>query len=327
MPFSNLHRSAQECAYKVQTTIREDQTIDQALSYLRKKHIEDKILYFYALDEEEKLVGVVSARDLLLNESATLISDIMDTNVISLPSTHTLQEAMAILEMQRLLAIPVLDKDGKFLGVIDVSHYLEKSIDVANTKQRFQIFQMLGFVIDEGKKTSTLKSYSRRMPWIFCNMFGGIACAIISRIYEDVLSHVLILAMFIPLVLSLSESISMQSMTQNLNRPNPKSLIKGSLLRSVFIQWKLFALLGITCGVVVGALSLLWGDGVGPAITIMISIMISVLLTALIGAAVPIFLHARRLDPKVASGPIVLMCADVFTTIVYLSIASMLLLP
>lgn len=326
MSMKNLHRKVKHYVSELHTIVHSDQTIAQALEELRSREIHDKILYFYVVDDENHLVGVISARDLLLRPQHMSITEVMDKNVITLNEEQNLAEAMALLETQHLLALPVLDKDKKLLGVIDVGHYLEESVDVANTKQRLQIFQMLGFFLDEGKKPSVWKSYRTRMPWIFCNMFGGLACAVISRIYEPVLSNVIILAMFIPLVLSLSESISMQSMTQSLSLlPNSKFLNEHPI-KIGFRQWKLFCLLAITCGLVVGGASILWGDGVGPAVTICFAIMISVVLTAFIGAFVPVLLHTRRLDPKFASGPIVLMSADIFTTLIYLSLATWLLL-
>ena len=326
MAFSNLHRKAKECVANVQTILYEDDTIDKALQNIRGKDIHDQVLYFYVLNHEGKLVGVVSTRELLLRDKEKTIKEMMSKNIIYLHEDQTLDEAMVIMESQQLLALPVLDHEGKFLGVIDVSHYLEESVDVANTKKRMQIFQMMGFVLDEGKQVSTWHSYRSRMPWIFCNMFGGLACAVISRLYELVLSKVLLLAMFIPLVLSLSESISMQAMAQSLHLPHSSKYGKEHPLKKIFRQWKIFSLLAVSCGVIVGGISLFWGDGIEPAFVIMAGIMISIFITALIGAAVPILLHTKRLDPKVASGPVVLMMADVITTTIYLTIATWLLL-
>ncbi|MCB1084922.1 MAG: magnesium transporter, partial [Chlamydiia bacterium] len=166
------------------------------------------------------------------------------------------------------------------------------------------------------------KGYRSRMPWIFCNMFGGFACAVISRIFEIVLAKVLLLAMFIPLVLTLSESISMQSMTQSM-----QLIMKGSrrwsyIFSSLVREWQVVALLAVSSGLIVGSVSLLWGEGFGPGLIITFGIMISVYLTATIGSAIPLILHARKWDPRVAAGPVVLMFADVLTTLIYLSLGT-----
>jgi len=255
-----------------------------------------------------------------LKKSDTIISHITEPHVITLNEEQTVQEAMELMETQRLLALPVVDSHNKLVGSIDVSVYIEESVDVAHARKRLQIFQMLGVIIEEGRPYSTLHTYKTRMPWIFCTIIGGLSCAAISRIFEHVLQQVIILAMFIPLVLSLSESISMQAMSQGIAQSNMKISIK-----SIFIQCKLYALLALTSSLVVGVVSIFWGDGFKPAIIISSGIFISIIISATLGAAIPYALHKRKLDPKVAAGPVVLMFADVLTTTIYFLIASTVL--
>lgn len=311
----------------VRTTIHLNQTIEQALKFLREKHIEEEIVYIYVVDDERKLIGVVPTRRLLLSDPETPISSVMDTSLVTLNDRQTLQEAMEFLESHRLLAIPVTDDKNHFLGVISVDHYLEEKVDIANAHRRYDIFQMIGMVVEEGKRASVWNGYKSRMPWIFCNMFGGFACAVISRIFELVLAKVLLLAMFIPLLLTLSESISMQSMTQSmqlLKRQNHHYV--KYVFQSLMREWQTVGLLAISSGVIVGLISLFWGNGFPPALTIGFGIMISVFISASIGSAIPLILHARKWDPRVAAGPVVLMFADVLTTLLYLSLATCWLL-
>jgi len=164
------------------------------------------------------------------------------------------------------------------------------------------------------------------MPWIFCNMIGGFACAIISRIFELVLLDVIILAMFIPLVLTLSESISMQSLTYSLQLLNRPKISRNRILSRIAKEWKMVLFLALTCGIIVGGVSLFWGGGFPPAFSIAIGIILSVTITGTLGAAIPLILHSRQLDPKVAAGPVVLMFADVITTTIYLGLSTLLLL-
>ena len=320
MPYQHLDRKVKTCMTQVKTLVYEHQTIEEALKNLREKHITEKVLYFYVVDENHYLKGLVATRDLLLKDSATVISTITQPNVIVLHQDQTIKEAMELMEIQRLLALPVVDSQNKLLGAVDVGVYLEEAVDVANTKKRVQIFQMLGIILEEGRTFSVLKSYKSRMPWIFCNMVGGTACAFISHVYENVMQKALILAMFIPLVLSLSESISMQSMTQSLNQVQSRLSIWQLLKQS-----KLYLLLAFTCSVIIGLIAILWNDGISPAIIIASGILISIVISASIGAMMPFILHRAKLDPKVAAGPVVLMIVDVITTLVYFSIAKVVL--
>ncbi len=310
----------------VRTTIHVDQTIEEALNFLRGKHIEDEIIYIYVVDDERKLIGVVPTRKLLLCEGDTPISSVMESSLITLNYDQTLQEAIEFLESHRLLALPVIDENKHLLGVIDVGHYLEEKVDVANSRRRFDIFQMIGMVVEEGKHASVWKGYWSRMPWIFCNILGGFTCAVISYIFEMVLAKVLVLAMFIPLLLTLSESVSMQSMTQSMQILKKQSHFFKYIIQSLIREWQTVAMIAISSGIIVGSISLFWKSGVISAFTIAFGIIFSVILSASIGALIPLILHSLKWDPRVAAGPVVLMFADVLTTAIYLSLGTWWLL-
>ncbi|MDN3508979.1 MAG: CBS domain-containing protein [Candidatus Neptunochlamydia sp.] len=322
----DLTRPLRDFIAPVRTTIHVEHTVEEALRYLRNKHITDEIIYIYVVDEERKLIGIVPTRRLILADPETLITEIMSSRLVSLKGDQTLRDAMEFLESHHLLALPVVDDKNHLLGVIDVGLYLEEKVNVATARCRADIFQMIGMYIEEGKRPSPWKGYRSRMPWIFCNMFGGFACAVISRVFEIVLAKVLLLAMFIPLVLTLSESISMQSMAQSMQLLKKNHRTWKYTLESLFREWYVVVLLAITSGIIVGSVSLLWGDGILPGFVIMFGIMISVYITATIGSVVPLIVHARKWDPRVAAGPVVLMFADVLTTLFYLSLGTWWLL-
>ncbi len=327
MPQNDLNRRVGEFISPIQTTILIDATVEQAMETIRKYKVREKIFYVYVIDNQGKLKGVVSTRSLLLSEPHQSIAEIVEENIIVISATHTLKEALENLTNNRLLALPVVDEEHRLLGVIDIQLYLEEAVDVMKEgKSSTDLFQVLGLTIEEGKARSTWQTYRSRMPWIFCNMIGGIACAIISRVFELVLLEVILLAMFIPLVLTLSESISMQSMTYSLQLLHRHKLSGKRILYRILSEGKMVALLALTCGLIVGTLSLFWGNGLPPAFAIGSGILLSVTITGTVGAAIPLILHKWKLDPKVAAGPVVLMFADVITTSIYLGLSTWWLL-
>lgn len=326
MNAQDLNRKVKDFVSPVKTVVTKDLTIDEALSFIRQKNIHEKIIYFYVVDSENVLLGVVSTRKLLLNSPEKKIEEIMDKSVVCLSSDQTLHEALEFLDNHHLLALPVVDDAHHFLGVIDVDLYLEDAVEVDNARLRRDIFQLIGMTVEEGKGFSLAKNYMNRMPWITCNLFGGIACAIISNFYELVLSQVILLAMFIPLLLTLSESISMQSVTSSMQLLRHKNITKIQCLRALYRDVKTVLFLSLTCGILVGAVSLLWGEGGAPAFVIGFGIFVSVIVSSFIGAAIPLLLHFLRWDPKVAAGPVVLMFADILTTAFYLTLATFVLL-
>ncbi|MBS0604246.1 MAG: magnesium transporter [Verrucomicrobia bacterium] len=326
MTRNDLSRSVKDFAVSVHTTLHMEQTIEDALTSLRRRKIDEKIIYFYVIDDEGRLQGIVPTRQLLLKERHCTIKEIMLHSVVRLKEDQTLEEAMELLSTHHLLALPVVDKEQRFLGVIDVQMYLEESFDIADARHSNDVFQILGLTLEMGKRKSPWKSYRIRMPWILCNMAGGIACAAISFLYQAVLAKVLLLAMFIPLILTLSESIAMQSMTQSLHLVRQPNISSRRVLHRILLEGKMVVLLALTCGIAIGLISLLWGGGFMPSLTIASSLFVSITLSASAGASVPLLLYSRSLDPKVASGPVVLMFSDVITTTIYLSLATWLLL-
>jgi magnesium transporter len=326
MANNDLSRPVKDFISAVHTTVHQDQTIDEALISLRRRKIDEKFIYFYVIDNENHLKGIVSTRQLLLSERHSTIKQIMTASVVCLKEDQTLQEAMELLSAHRLLAIPVVDSLQRLIGIIDIQVYLDESVEVADARHTSDVFQILGLSLEMGKRKSPWKSYSTRMPWILCNMAGGIACATISFVYKAVLAKVILLAMFIPLILTLSESISMQSMTQSLHLVRQPNITRRQIFYRILLEGKMVILLALTCAISVGFISLLWGGGFGPSMTIASSLFISITLSASAGASVPWILYSRSLDPKVASGPVVLMFTDVLTTTIYLSLATGLLL-
>lgn len=296
-------------------------TVGEAIEHIRANHpAELNIFYFYVVDAKGHLLGTISSRELLVSPLDQPISHLVDTKVASLHSEQTMAEGWRLMQKFHILALPVIEC-GKFIGVLTVQDYFRDGIQVASSKKRHDIFQTFGFFVDEGKRKSTWVQYKTRAPWIFCNMVGGIACAIISNFYEDVLLRVIVLAMFIPLVLSLSESISMQAMTQTLYQMSRVQKFWKQAFSYLLHESKLFILIGLTCGIIIGLISHLWDNNWAPGIIIGVSITVTFFISALIGALIPPIVHSIKLDPKIASGPVVLMLVDTITTLFYLSFA------
>lgn len=308
------------CCRKIDVCIGVHQNVGEAIQAIRQQHSKDPtISYFYVVDERKKLLGTVHPKDLLINELDTPISKVINTKIRMISESQKKGEALLLMQKYHLLALPVV-RGGIFLGVVDIRDFFEETLEVSSAKRKLYSVMTMGFALEE-KQLPTWKKYFTRAPWMLCNITGGIICAIIADIYEIVLLKAIVLAMFTPLVLSLSESIAMQSMTQCLYEMSKNSSFwKGA---SVYIahESKLFASIAISCGIFIGLISLFWGDGIGPAVVIGASIMISVITSAILGIFIPLVLQGIRLDPRVASGPIALMVVDTITTTIYLSLA------
>lgn len=297
-------------------------TVEQSLSKIKEKKQTSKIVYFYAINEEGKLKGIIPARKLLFAKTEHKISDVMDSSILKLRVDQTLNDALEYFSRYNLLAFPVVDKEDRLLGVIDVETYVKDSFFALDAQHRSDIFQMIGMSLEESKKVSIWENYKMRMPWILCSIFDGVLCALVSHFNEEVFSKFLVLAMFVPLVLALSEAISMQSMTQSLQFIRNAKFKFGMAFKKAVREWKLAVLIGVSSSFIVGTVSLFWRDGLVPSLAIATGIVVSVIIAALFGFFLPLILHKIKLDPKVASGPVVLMFADVFTIFFYFWVAT-----
>ena len=308
----------------VETVVRVDQTIADALQLLRTRRIEQKVVYFYAVDADNRLQGVVSTRALLLSGPASKVGDVMSTVVVSLPETTTLGDAMELFAMHQLLALPVVDGENRLIGTVDVGVYVEEVFEMAEWNRRADLFQLIGLSLARTK--SPWAAFRMRMPWLLCNIAGGIACAIIAAVFSNVLHNVLLLAMFIPLVLTLSESISMQSAMLSLQHLHTETTAWKRVLRRAAVEWQTAVGLGAASGILVALAAIFWPNGLHAAGVIGLSILASMVTAATVGTVVPVLLHKLRLDPKVAAGPVALSIADVTTTTLYLGLSTWWLL-
>ena len=299
---------------------------EEAMKDLRTRKIKQEIIYFYAVDKEGVLKGVISTRQLLLAMPEDKIKDIMLEKVVKIKGSSSLRDVMEAFEKHPLLAIPVVDSENKLIGAIDVQKVTHEPINFLDQRSRMDAFQMIGITLEEKKKIPIFLSYRHRIPWLLCNVFSGLVCALISRVFEVVLTKVILLAFFIPLVLTLSESTSMQAMAQSIQFLRRPRFYWKSVRNRALHEWQLVFLIAISLGVLVGILSLLWGDSLLPSLAIAVGIIVGITVSSFFAISVPIFLNRMKLDPKVASGPVVLMLCDIIATAAYLSLAAWWLL-
>lgn len=314
------------CVSRARTTVLTTQTVSEAIARLQHKKTGSSILYIYVVDEEYYLKGVVSTRALLVSDPNKSIESIMKSSIITMREDETLGHAMDAMQKNKLLAVPVVNPEGYFLGLIDLEHYVEQKLDIEQVNRRLNVFQLIGYHLKPKQELGVFKNYFKRMPWIVCNMLGGLICAFISRTYSDVLTQLIILAFFIPLVLTLSESTSMQSLAETLHWIEDKSYKTSILIYRLLKELRTVFLIAVTCGMLMGGSSLFFEHSYLASIILSLSIVSSILCSTLIGAVMPIIFHKMKKDTKAAAGPITLMFADVVSTAIYLTIGWLILI-
>jgi magnesium transporter len=302
------------------------QTVGEALAAVRQRPPEGRVIYFYVTDKDGRLQGVVPTRRLLLNPLNKPISEIMVREIIAVPATATVLDACEFFIQHRLLAFPVVDDERRIVGLVDVDLYTEELRDLERTERVNELFQLIGVHVTEAQQALPWQAFRHRFPWLLCNLAGGIIAAFLAHIYRTELAwQDAVLALFIPVVLALSESVSIQSVSLTLDTLHGRPPSWAMLVRKIVRETRTGAFLGIACGFLVASLSLVWLREPKVALCLLVGIAGGVLCAAVIGMFLPNLLRLFRRNPQVASGPVALAFADLITLLLYFRMAQWLL--
>lgn len=310
-----------------------DMTVGEALEQIRREGVGERVIYFFAVDSERRLAGVLPTRRLLTAPLETRLRDIMVTRVIAIPATATVLDACEFFVLYKFLAFPVVDAQRHVVGVIDANLFTEEILEAGEHEDRHrpaapvrdEFFEALGFHLEQIRGASPWRIFRYRFPWLLATVGGGTICALVAGAFEATLARSLIIAFFLTLVLGLNESVAMQSMSLTIQA-----------LRSMPVTWQWFVaafrreittalLLGLACGILVAAVVWVWRGDPQGAYVIGGSIALSLLMACLLGLGIPSLLHRFKLDPKIAAGPITLALADLSALVIYFSSAWLLL--
>ncbi len=308
------------------------ETVGGALAALRQSpRPAGRIVYFYVVDEQDRLKGVIPAKSLLLSPPEARLDDIMLRQVIAIPAAATVLDACEFFVLHRFLAFPVVDADRRLLGAIDVELYTDELHDLGGGEPPGdELFQLIGVHLARARQRNPIAALRTRFPWLLCNITGGIAAAVLcgffhDHSFRDRLPEFAALALFIPVVLALAESVGIQSLSlaeQVLRGESPSWPL---IVRKLRIELTVGVLLGGAAGLLVGLAALAWLGQLRLALSVLEGIVAGVTVAALLGTIVPNVLHRFKLDPRVASGPIALALTDVITLVCYFSAAKWML--
>ena len=305
--------------------IRDRLTIGEALAVIRREGVAERIVYFYVLNDDGQVVGIIPTRRLLTSQPDVPVSEIMIRDIVTISHQATVFEACKMFVKHKFFALPIVDDDRRIRGIIDIGFFTQETVNVAERQQIEDIFQLIGFGIEQLRDRSIFGVFRYRFPWLIATMASGTICALLASAYEATLAQALILAFFLTLILGLGESVSIQSMTVTL-----QNLHFGSPTWATYLKWLrreagTTLLLGVACGVVVGTVAYLWRGEPLPGLTIGVSIVLSIFTAGLLGLSIPTLLDVIKEDSKIAAGPITLALTDIATLLFYFSAAALIL--
>jgi magnesium transporter len=307
------------------TLLRRDMTIREALDAVRSRGVGEQIVYFYVVDEVNKLVGVLPTRRLLVSDLDKKLAEVMIGRVVSIPQDATVLDACEFFAMYKYLAFPVVDGEGHIVGVVDVNLFTEEVFDIAEREKTESLFESLGFRVSSVKDASPLKAWRFRFPWLLATIATGTMCAVLASLFAATFANAIVLAFFLTMVLGLGESVSMQSMTLTIHALRTMRPTFGWYMKTLRREAATALLLGAACGIVVGLIVMVWRGEGRAGLAIGTSISVSLVTACIIGLSIPALLHRLKLDPKIAAGPLTLALTDLITLLLYLSVATIIL--
>ncbi|WP_310366901.1 magnesium transporter [Neobacillus drentensis] len=281
----------------------------------------ESINYLYVIDEERKLVGVVSYRDLLLAEPEEHIRTIMYERIISVTVTTDQEVVAQIVGRYDFLAIPVVDENNILVGIVTVDDIIDIVIKEAN--EDIEKLSASGKSIDF--ETKTLVAAARRLPWLILLLFIGVISGRIISSFEDTLKQVVALAFFMPMIAGMTGNTGTQSLAVVVRGLISYDIDKGVITRLITRELGVGVTIGLTCSVLIAVIAYIWQGSLILGAVVGCSLFFTLIIGTLAGTIIPLILFRMKIDPAVASGPLITTLNDIFSLLTYFGIATMFL--
>jgi magnesium transporter len=274
----------------------------------------------YVVDDDEKLKGRLSLKDLLTTSTTNPIKNVYIPHVDSVNVNEKPEEVAKIMSKYDLEAIPVVDEIGRLVGRITI----DDIIDVIKEEAE-KDYQLAAGISQDVEADDSIWILTRaRLPWLFLGLLGGLGAAAIMGNFEEMISKHAVLFFFTPLIAAMAGNVGVQSsaiIVQGLANDD----LKGSMGNRLIKEMLLALLNGVILAFVLLFFTWIWKGSFMTALAISISLITVIVVAGIIGTFTPLFLHKRGIDPAIATGPFITTSNDIFGILIYFTIAKVLL--
>ena len=302
--------------------LREEMTVGQAMAHIKKTGIHKETIYTCYITERRKLVGIVSAKDLMTTDDNVPIKDLMETEIISV-YTHADQEQVAqLFTKYDLLALPVIDQDGRMVGIVTFDDAMDVMVDEATE----DITKMAAINPSEKTyfETSVLQHAKNRIPWLLILMFTSIITGTIITRYENAFAAIPLLVSFIPMLMDTGGNCGSQSATLIIRGIALDEIRFTDLFKVMFKEFRISLIVGAFLAVANGVRIFIQYHNPGLAVVIACSLMGTVIMAKLVGCILPLLAKKVNLDPAIMASPLITTLVDTFSILIYFNIATIL---
>ncbi len=300
-------------------SLKKEMTILEALNFIKEKGNHSKTVYTSYVCDNKKLIGVVSTKDLLLNDEKTKIEEVMKEN-FTYVYTHTDQEEVAqVFRKYDLMVLPVVDDEKMLVGIVTGDDVMDVMVDETNE----DISKMAALEPNDKSyfQTSVFEHAKHRIVWLLVLMFSATVTGSIITKYENAFQTVPLLVSFIPMLMDTGGNCGSQSSTLIIRGIALDEIRFKEIFKVMFKEFRIALLVGSILALANGIRIFLMYQDVNIAFVVALSLIVTVILSKLIGCILPLLANRVGLDPAIMASPLITTIVDTCSILVYFNVA------
>lgn len=312
--------------------IRANMTVSESLEYIRRTGVDKETVYIvYVTNTRRVLEGTLELKELIFASPDTLIEDIMDCETVSVTTTDDREVVASLISKYDLLALPVVDKENRLVGIVTV----DDALDVLEDEATEDIEKMAAILPNDKPymRTGVFETWRKRIPWLLLLMVSATFTSTIITHYEDAIaaSGLMILTAFMPMLMDTGGNAGGQSSVTIIRGLSLGDIQLGDFLRVLWKEFRVALLSGITMAVATFAKVMLidriytYDNGLMIAVVVSLTLALAIVVAKIVGSMLPILAKRIGLDPAVMASPFITTIVDALTLIIYFQLVSHIL--
>ena len=305
--------------------LRTGLTVADAFANIRRTGIDKETIYnCYVVDKNRRLLGMVTAKSLMLADSEDIIDDLAERDVQTVATLEDKEDVAKKFAKYDLLAIPVVDSENRLVGIVTV----DDAIDVIEEEATEDMEKMAAITPTDKPylHTGVFETWTKRIPWLLLLMISATFTGKIIQSFEDALAAQVVLTAFIPMLMDTAGNSGSQASVSVIRGLSLGDIAMGDILRVMWKELRVSLLCGVTLAVAnFGKMLLLDGVTAAVAGVVCVTLVITVMFAKLVGSVLPILAKRVGFDPAVMAAPFITTIVDALSLLVYFNIARLLL--
>lgn len=300
--------------------VTQELTAAQAIGTIRETPDAEIIRYLYVIDEDGRLKGVLSLRDVLLARPDLKVTEIAKGEVISVQTDTDQEDVARILDKYDFAAIPVVDGNDVLRGAVTY----DDIIDVLEEEASEDIYRLAGTASHKPTREPAPRRVFLRLPWLLITLAGGIVSSLIMRSFGQSLQAVVSITFFIPVINGMGGNVGLQSSTVVVRGLATGEVSMSRIVAVIFKEVLVGLMIGVICGGAVATFAILTQGGSELGLAVGVAMFCGITVAALTGTAIPLLCEKSGIDPALAAGPFITMLNDITCLTIYLTTATLL---